>query len=116
LQRTFLALLTHAAENGEVPKLQVAFLTDRIRFNEDKPQVYGTVLDWDENGELSCVVEDPAHLDARRRAVGLPAAQDDLEASRKAVEAEGGRAPPDFAEARRQRLAWAKRVGWIDGE
>lgn len=114
LQRRFLTLLTHAAENGEVPKPQVAFLTDRIRFNENKPQVYGTVLDWDEKGALSCVVEDPANLDARRREFGLPVTEDDdLAAYRKEVEAEGGNPPRDFAEAKRKALAWAKSVGWI---
>ena len=114
LQRKFLAFVTEAAERGEVPKPQVAFLTDRIRFNENKPQVYGTVLDWDEKGELSCVVEDPANLDARRREMGLPATQDDdLAAYRKEVESEGGKPPRDLTEAKRKRLEWAKSVGWI---
>jgi hypothetical protein len=114
LQRKFLALLTEAAGMGEVPKAQVAFLTDRIRFNENKPQVYGTVLDWDEKGELSCVVEDPATLDARRLEMGLPSTRDDdLAAYRKEVEFEGGGPPRDLAEARRKRLEWAKNVGWI---
>lgn len=114
LQRRFLTLVTQAAENGEVPKAQVAFLIDRIRFNEDKPQIYGTVLDWDEKGELSCVVEDPVNLDARRREMGLPAKQnDDLAAHRKEVESEGGKPPRDLAEAKRKRLEWSKSVGWI---
>ena len=73
LQRKFLALITETGRNGAVPKTQVTFLTDRIRFNEIKPQVYGTVLDWDEKGELSCEVEDPAILDSRRWEMGLPA-------------------------------------------
>ena len=72
LQRKFLARLTEAVERGEVPKAQVAFLTDRIRFNENKPQVYGTVLDWNEKGGLSCVVEDPPNLDARTQDPGGP--------------------------------------------
>lgn len=114
LQRRFLALVTEAAEKGEVRKPQVALLTDRIRFNENKPQMYGTVLDWDEKGELSCVVEDPANLDARRREMGLPATQgDDLAAYRKEVESEGGKPPRDLTEAKRKRLEWAKSVGWI---
>jgi hypothetical protein len=114
LQRRFLALLTAAAEAGDVPKAQVAFLTDRIRFNENKPEVYGTVLDWDAQGNLSCVVEDPANLDARRREMGLPAMEnDDLAAHRKKVESEGGQPPRDFVEAERKRLEWARSVGWI---
>jgi hypothetical protein len=114
LQRKFLALLTSAAENGDVPKTQVAYLTDRIRFNEGRPQVYGTVLDWNENGELSCVLEDPANVDARRQHVGLPALQDDdLHKHRREVEAEGGRPPADYEEYRRKSREWARSVGWI---
>jgi hypothetical protein len=97
-----------------VPKSQVAFLTDRIRFNENRPRVYATVLDWDEKGALSCVVEDPPNLDARRRKMGLPATEgDDLAAYQKEVESEGGKPPRDFAQAKRKRLEWAKSVGWI---
>ncbi len=114
LQRKFLTLLTEAAKQGAVPKAQVAYLTDRIRFNENKPQVYGTVLDWDEDGKLSCIVEDPPNLDARRREMGLPATEDDnLAAYQKEVESEGGKPPRDFAEAKRKGLGWAKSVGWI---
>ncbi len=114
LQRRFLVLVSEAAARGEVPRPQVAFLTDRIRFNEDKPQVYGTVLDWDDKGELSCIVEDPANVDARRREMGLPVmCEDDMAAYRREVESEGGRPPADFAQARRKRLEWARSVGWI---
>jgi hypothetical protein len=114
LQRKFLTLLTEAAKQGAVPKAQVAYLTDRIRFNENKPQVYRTVLDWDEDGKLSCIVEDPPNLDARRREMGLPATEDDnLAAYQKEVESEGGKPPRDFAEAKRKGLGWAKSVGWI---
>jgi len=114
LQRGFLALLTGAAANGEVPKSQVAYLTDRIRYNEDKPQVYGSVLDWDDKGQLSCVVEDFANLDSRRQAMGLETPYADyLEAQRKAADSEGAKAPRDLTEWRRARGEWAKSVGWI---
>jgi hypothetical protein len=48
LQRKFRDLLERASATGEAPKRQVAMLTDRVLFNEGKPQVYGCVLDWDE--------------------------------------------------------------------
>ncbi|HYD31996.1 MAG TPA: DUF6624 domain-containing protein [Azospirillaceae bacterium] len=112
LQRNFLAAMTQAAEAGEVPARQAAFLTDRIRFNEGKPQVYGTVLDWGEDGELRCDLDDPAAVDARRAAVGLPPYQDDLPKHRQDVNAEGGSAPADLADYRRQQEDWAKAVGW----
>ncbi len=110
LQRKFLAAL--AAAGGEAPGKHLAFLTDRIRFNEGKPQVYGTVLDWNEYGELSCEVEDPAGLDARRRSAGLVPFAVDLVRHRREVEAEGGLPPEDFDDYRRRQRAWARSVGW----
>jgi hypothetical protein len=113
LQRKFLAQLTQAADRGDVPPRQVALLVDRIRFNENQPQVYGTVLDWNERGELSCEVEDPATLDTRRQAVGLAPFHEALEQHRQEVRSEGGTAPANFAEYTRKRCAWAKQVGWL---
>jgi len=113
LQRAFLAQLETAVANGDAPPRQLACLTDRIRFNEERPQCYGLVLDWDADGQLNCTVEDPAQLDARRAAVGLPPFAGDLARHRQAVAAEGGRAPPDPAAYRARRRAWAREVGWI---
>jgi hypothetical protein len=113
LQRKFLTIIEAAANKGEVPKLQVAYLTDRIRASEGRPQLYGTVLDWNANGELTCEIEDPANLEKRRQEAGfITSAAADLAAHRKALEAEGGRPPKDFDDKRRGRLEWAKRVGW----
>ena len=113
LQRKFLTLLVKASESGDVPRTQVAFLTDRIRFNENKPQVYGTVLDWNERGELSCEVEDPANLDARRKEVGLDPFREELEKHREEVKSEGGGPPEDFTEYKQKGREWASNVGWI---
>ena len=113
LQRKFLTLLAKASESGDVPRTQVAFLTDRIRFNENKLQVYGTVLDWNERGELSCEVEDPANLDARRKGVGLALFREELEKHREEVKSEGGRPPEDFTEYKQKGREWALNVGWI---
>lgn len=113
LQRKFLSLLVSASERGDVPGKQVAFLMDRIRFNENKPQVFGTVLDWNEKGELSCNVEDSTHLDARRKAVGLAPFCEDLEKHRAEIELEGGKPPQNFAEYKQQARAWALSVGWL---
>jgi hypothetical protein len=115
LQRKFLALITRAAEAGDVPKRQAALLTDRVLACEGRPQIYGTVLDWDANGELSCEVLDPANLDARRQEAGLPVtSEDDLAAHRRAVEAEGGHPPADRDKVLRKRSEWAMRVGWVE--
>lgn len=112
LQRRFLELLLIASESGDVPKRQVALLTDRVRFNEGKPQIYGTVFDWNEDGELACDIEDPANVDRRRSAVGLPPFSEALEKHREAVQAEGGKPPQDFIAYQHQAREWASRVGW----
>ena len=112
LQRRFLEALEKASRAGEAPAKLVAFLSDRIRFNEGKPQVYGTVLDWNENGELGCEVEDPGHVDELRASVGLPPFAESLAEHREEVEAEGGKAPVDIESYREAGAQWAKQVGW----
>ncbi|MDX1514187.1 MAG: DUF6624 domain-containing protein [Gammaproteobacteria bacterium] len=112
LQRKFHAYLTRASERGEAPTVQVAYLTDRIRFHEGRPQVYGTVFDWNEEGELSCELEDSEAVDIKRREVGLPPFADDLRRHREEVRAEGGGPPEDYRAYRRKVRDWARRVGW----
>lgn len=75
---------------------QVAMLTDRICFNENRPQVYGTVFDWDENGVLGCNIQDPETVDERRKIVGLPPYQEALRENIAAIENEGGKPSQDF--------------------
>lgn len=112
LQRGFLEALRRAVAGGDAPARQAAMLSDRIRFNQGRPQVYGTVFDWNEPGELGCELEDPAGVDARRGEVGLPPLAQTLAENRKAVAAEGGGPPADLADYRRRQRAWAERVGW----
>lgn len=72
-QRRRFKLLKKAAVRGEIPAWQPAFLLDRILIYEGKPQVYGTAFDWDEDGLMSPrPIADPASVDERRAAVGLP--------------------------------------------
>ncbi len=112
LQRGFLDALESAVAADDAPPRQAAMLADRIRFNEGRPQVYGSVLDWNGRGELDCDIQDPASVDARRAAVGLPPYAESLAENRAAVVAEGGAPPSDFADYRRRANAWARRVGW----
>ena len=112
LQKGFLQALEKAAKSGDAPMKQLALLTDRIRFHDGMPQIYGTVLDCDESGQLNCDLEDPENVDARRSSVGLQPFVQALEEHRRAVAAEGGKPPADFNAYKEDANLWAKRVGW----
>lgn len=109
MMRATLPALERAVAAGEARAADLAMLDDRIRVLEGRPQRYGTQYDWDEAGMWMVpvgAVEDPAGIDARRRAVGLgpmvwrkPPPPDEP--------------PPDDVEARRRDLEdWARQVGW----
>jgi hypothetical protein len=111
-QRRCLALLDAAAADGDVPAWQPAFLEDRIRVFEGRPQRYATQLDTDAAGRLvPYPVEDPDRVEARREAVGLEPLAAQL------AQAQAGPAPDPATHARRQAewLAWLQRVGWRSG-
>lgn len=113
LQRRCLAALELAAANGGVSAVHAAFLGDRIRVLEGRPQRYGTQFDWSADGRLSpSPIEDAAGVDARRAAVGLgPLAARTAELRARAA-AEGDRVPADPAARAAEQDAWARRVGW----
>ncbi|MEV8376321.1 DUF4135 domain-containing protein [Kribbella sp. NPDC056861] len=67
-QRSCLELLTTTAD---VPRQQVAYLTDTLRLAEDRPQVYGTKFRTVDGRLEPCALEDPDSVDLRRSAVGL---------------------------------------------
>ncbi|SCL28871.1 hypothetical protein GA0074692_2621 [Micromonospora pallida] len=73
-QRRCLSLLEQAVRDGEAQPSHLAYLTDRVRRAEDRPQLYGTQF-WggpDGRGPLQPQpIEDPERLDERRRSVGL---------------------------------------------
>lgn len=73
VQEKYLPLLKHAVDKGNAEGWHYAFLTDRIRMNSGRKQVYGTQTIVDSNGELDYVVplEDPDNVDSLRRSVGL---------------------------------------------
>ena len=71
-QRQALELLREAVARGEARPRELAYLTDRVRVNEGRGQVYGTQMRPDENGlPVSQPVEDPERVDERRAEVGL---------------------------------------------
>lgn len=66
-QRQCLPLLEAAMKAGEVRPQDYAYLYDRVAVADDKPQRYGTQF---RDGE-PFPIEDEAHVDERRKAVGL---------------------------------------------
>lgn len=85
-QAECLPLLQAAAARGEAAKQSLAYLTDRVRVKQRRPQLYATQYlsanradgsaDVDASGRVryvAPVVEDTDRLDARRAAMGLGA-------------------------------------------
>lgn len=117
LQRRCLSELIEAVAEDEAPAWQVAYLADRIRVNERRPQIYGTQLDWNEEGELvPQPIEAPAEVDKRRAEVGLVPLAESVELARQHARDEGHRPPADPEASRERREEWARRVGWIAPE
>jgi hypothetical protein len=115
--RACLEVIEEAAAKGDVPRWQVALLTDRICWLEGRPQVYGTQFDWDDKGELNPVaLADPAGVDARRAAADLIPLAEGIR-QRRAEAVQNGETAPSAADAaaRQKDFAdWAKAIGWRD--
>jgi hypothetical protein len=111
LSRRYLPLLQQAAANGEIPGWHPAYLLDRIRFFEGKPQVYGTQYDLDDEGFSTLwPVEDPGQVNEKRKSVGLPPLVE--EGARSRLHRPLSR---EQVKARREAMeAWARSVGWRD--
>ncbi len=107
-------LLEIAVQEQQANPINLAYLTDRIAVFEGKPQRFGTQFDWDENGALSphpC--DDPAHVDQRRRSIGLNSLEEQTRIMRKRTEKENQRQPADREKRQQEFEAWRKNVGWI---
>ncbi|MGW4411361.1 DUF6624 domain-containing protein [Nonomuraea sp. NPDC004702] len=71
-QRRCLPLLRDAVARGQATTRQLAYLVDRVRVHEGRPQVYGTQYrQTAEDGFGPHPIEDPEHLDERRAEMGL---------------------------------------------
>lgn len=112
LQRKFLGALNVAAARGEVTQRQLAFLLDRVRFNQGQPQFYGTFLDWDAQGELSAEIEQADTLEERRKAVGLPPYEFTRQRQMEEIKKLGGKAPADLKAYKAAQTQWAQKLGW----
>lgn len=110
-QRRVLALLQESAPH--VPPAHAAYLEDRIRAFEGRPQLYGTQFDWDDNGVLTTgPIEDEANVDRRRADVGLPPLAEKIAEMTRRAESEGEKPPVDAKERKKKAEMWARKVGW----
>lgn len=112
LQRSFLKSLSEAVNKGEATKLQEACLQDRILYNEGKPQRFGMLFDWNENGQLSTELDSIELANERRKKLGLKTVQEATEIHRKEVVDEGGGPPKDIKKHSQLASEWAIIVGW----
>jgi hypothetical protein len=108
-QRSCLGLLEEAARRGDVSPQHPAYLLDRIRMYEGKPQIYGTQFMPNEDGDwVLWKIEDEPHVEDRRAAIGLPPLAEMLN-----TPDPGFRPTRAKLEAwRRDYEAWLRKTGW----
>jgi hypothetical protein len=72
LQRRALALMEQAVAAGEAEVRELAFLRDRVRVNEGRPQIYGTQIAGVRDGApVPWPCADPEAMDRLRARVGI---------------------------------------------
>lgn len=81
VQQKYLPILEKAIKDKNADPWHLAFLTDRIRMNQGKKQIYGSQVIHYKEAKKSFVVplENPEHVDELRKQVGLPPLNDYLE-------------------------------------
>jgi hypothetical protein len=109
-----LDLIEFAVEMKQALPKHFAIMFDRIRFNQRLPQRYGTILDWDLNGNLKpWILEAPFEIDSLRASVGLEPLG--IYAARMRFQADiDGELPPSDCVGYQQKIErWVRSVGWI---
>ena len=107
-------LMLFQKEQGHgVSRAQVAMLEDRVRTMSGLSQRYGTQFDWNEEGLLvPREIEDPAGVEERRKAVGLPPLVEKMREMSELSARSDVRPPDGFAQRRREIDRWEISVGW----
>ncbi|GAA3938948.1 DUF6624 domain-containing protein [Hymenobacter algoricola] len=69
----YFPMAKQAAERGDLSRSALALLQDRILVGQGKPQIYGSQLHTDPvtNKTVFSPIEDEAHVDERRAALGM---------------------------------------------
>lgn len=70
-QRRCLGLLEDAVARKDAAGDCYAYLLDRVRVNDGRPQLYGTQFRRTDVGVEALPIEDPEHVDERRAALGM---------------------------------------------
>ena len=71
-QDEYLPMMEAALKKGEAEGKYYAYLLDRVRVRHGQKQLYGTQYQINAAGEwLREEIEDPSHLDERRKSVGM---------------------------------------------
>lgn len=109
-----LKLLKNVIPKNRTALRHLAYLTDRIAVFEDKPQLYGTQFDWNENGELDPnLFDNLIKVNQRRKSIGLNTLEEQTEIIRRQAINEN-QSPPTNLEKRKEEIyEWRKAVGWI---
>jgi hypothetical protein len=64
--------LEQAVQQAEANAISLAYLTDRVRVAEGKPQLYGTQGEYQPDGKIvPASIEDEEHVDERRQTISL---------------------------------------------
>lgn len=106
-------LHSYAGEHLAYAK-QYAYLIDRILFFEDKPQLYGTQYDCNENGEMQMhAVDDEHKANERRKAIGLNSIEEQRLRIQAETKLEQAVAPKNLNQRNKEMLAWKQKVGWV---
>ena len=71
-QKRWVGALERLAQEGRMPRRDVALLVDRVLRNDSLPQRYGTQFDMVDGRFVMAPVEDEAGLEQRRRTMELP--------------------------------------------
>lgn len=70
-QRHCLELMEPHTETGDADPIDFAYLTDRVRVNGGRPQLYGTQMELVDEKRSPRPIEDPESVDERREALGM---------------------------------------------
>ena len=87
-QKRCLALLKEAVGKQDAQYREYAYLLDRVRKNENVPQVYGTQWDFKDGKCLLYPVEEPENLNLRRLEAGFNSIEEYSEEMKKAYHLE----------------------------